>query len=588
MTADKIPIADYLFQRLAQLGLSHIFGVPGDFNLTLLDHVYVQPDFKWVGFCNELNAAYAADGFGRVKRSPAALITTYGVGELSAINGISGAHAEQVPIIHIVGTTARPIQEKQLLIHHVTPGRGLNPPDHKIYAKVSEPFSCATEYLYDVSTAASQIDRVITEVYKQSLPGYIYIPVDMVNPLVPSNALSVPLPLAPSNEGILTEADEDALVDRILNMLYTAKNPVILADTLAVRHHASELVKELVDKTQMWSFATVLSHGVIDETHPAYVGIYNGLGSHTGIAEAVHGSDLVLNIGPLLTDSNTGGFTRDIKPENAVLLHPLYVQLKDEPLLEGVHFLPVLAKLVERIDPTKLAPRALKPVVTIVEDRPGKSDITLAKIVSNVSDYIQPGDVVVAEVGTVQFASPDLVFKENNEIITQVFYSSIGHALPASVGAAFALRELGGGRRVVLLEGDGSSQMTIQELGTMVRFNLDVTIFLLNNSGYSIERAIWGPDQGYNDICPNWKWTQLLETFGGTEGKTVLSKQVATEKKLREITSDKDGFGKLTIPRLVEVILDAKDYPWRLEQQIEIMGGKNRDMIIEYAATHDV
>ncbi|KAF5093711.1 hypothetical protein D0Z03_002308 [Geotrichum reessii] len=316
MTVDKISIADYLFQRLAQLGISHVFGVPGDFNLTLLDHIYFQPQLKWVGFCNELNAAYAADGFGRVKRSPAALITTYGVGELSAINGISGAHAEQVPIIHIVGTTARPIQEQQLLIHHVTPGRGLNPPDHKIYAKVSEPFSCATEYLYNVNTAAEQIDP--------------------------------------------------------------------------------------------------------------------------------------------------------------------------------------------------------------------------------------------------------------------------------SVGAAFALRELGGGRRVVLLEGDGSSQMTIQELGTMVRFNLDVSIFLLNNSGYSIERAIWGPDQGYNDICPNWKWTKLLETFGGIEGKTVLSKRVDTENDLKKITTDKDGFGKLAIPRLVEVILDAKDYPWRLEKQIEVMGAKNRDMIIEYAAKHDI
>lgn len=588
MTVDKISIADYLFQRLAQLGISHVFGVPGDFNLTLLDHIYFQPQLKWVGFCNELNAAYAADGFGRVKRSPAALITTYGVGELSAINGISGAHAEQVPIIHIVGTTARPIQEQQLLIHHVTPGRGLNPPDHKIYAKVSEPFSCATEYLYNVNTAAEQIDRVITEVYKQSLPGYIYIPVDMVKPLVSSSPLSEPLALAATNQGVLSEADEDALVDRILDLLYTAKNPVILADTLAVRYRTTELVKELVNKTQIWSYSTLLSHGVIDETHPAYIGIYNGHGSHTGIADAVHASDLVLNIGPLLTDSNTGGFTREIKPENSILLHPLYIRVKDEPQLIGVHFAPVLAKLVKRIDPSKLAPRAPKPTLTIVKDRPAKSDITLAKVISNVSDYIQPGDIVVAEVGTVQFASPDLIFKENNEIITQVFYSSIGHALPASVGAAFALRELGGGRRVVLLEGDGSSQMTIQELGTMVRFNLDVSIFLLNNSGYSIERAIWGPDQGYNDICPNWKWTKLLETFGGIEGKTVLSKRVDTENDLKKITTDKDGFGKLAIPRLVEVILDAKDYPWRLEKQIEVMGAKNRDMIIEYAAKHDI
>lgn len=595
--SDKIAIADYLFQRISQLGTTHIFGVPGDFNLTLLDHVYDIPAFKWVGFCNELNAAYAADGYGRVKKSPACLITTYGVGELSAINGISGANAEQVPVIHVVGTTARPVQENKLMIHHVTPGRGLDLPDHKIYAKVSEPFCCAQEYLYDVRTAAQQIDKVITEVYKQSLPGYIYIPTDMVNPLISRESLLTPLPLAISNLAVISEDAEDKLVSDILDAIYKAKNPVILADTLAVRHRATDLVKQLVDKTKLWSYATLLSKGVIDETHPSYVGVYNGACSHTGIAESVHASDCVINIGPFLTDSNTGGFSREIKNENAIMLHPLYVSIKSaSDRYENVHFLPLLKKIVDRIDTSKLAARGPKPQVTIVHDTPSKADISLAKLVDSVSDYIQPSDVIVAEVGCVQFASPDLKFKQDNQIITQVFYSSIGHALPASVGAAIAQRELNPSNpgRVVLLEGDGSSQMTIQELGTMVRYNLDITVFLLNNTGYSIERAIWGPDQGYNDICPDWKWTKLLETFGGQEGKTVYSTKVSTKLELLQLiagdSNEKNtfNFANAKIPRLVEVILDPKDYPWRLDKQIQIMGKKNIDMIAEYAKVHNV
>lgn len=585
-TTTKIRIADYLFQRIKQLGSTHIFGVPGDFNLTLLDHVYNVPEFKWVGFCNELNAAYAADGYGRVKQSPVCLITTYGVGELSAINGIAGANAEQVPIIHVVGTTARPVQEQQLMIHHVTPGRGLDLPNHKVYAEVSKPFSCATEYIYDVKTAAEQIDRVITEVYKQSLPGYIYLPTDMVMPEISSESLSTPLPLSIKND--IGQAEEDKIVDDILQALYAAKNPVIVADTLAVRHRADKLVRKLIDKTGIWSFSTLLSKGIVDETNPNFVGLYNGEGSHDGIADAVHGSDCVLNIGPLLTDSNTGGFTRKIKDSDAIILHPLYVSVKSEEKIKGVHFLPILEKIVDRIEPAKLGPKVSKPTVTLIHDTPSPADISLADLVNSVSDYIQPGDIVVAEVGTVQFASPDLKFKENNQIITQVFFSSIGSALPAALGAAVAAREINPAdpQRVVLLEGDGSSQMTIQELGTMVRHNLDISIFLLNNSGYSIERAIWGPDQGYNDICPNWKWTQLLSVFGGTEGKNVCSKYTEKLADLKALVADKD-FGSKKMTRLVEVILDPKDYPWRLDMQIKVMGGKNMAMIADYAKKHN-
>lgn len=583
----KVRIADYLFQRVKQLGADHVFGVPGDFNLTLLDHIYHVPNLKWVGFCNELNAAYAADGYGRVKQTPICLVTTYGVGELSAINGIAGANAEQVPIIHVVGTTARPVQEKQLMIHHVTPGKGLDLPNHKIYAEVSKPFSCATEYIYDVRTAAQQIDRVITEVYKQSLPGYIYLPTDMVFPEIDAERLSTPLPLGIENA--IGDAEEDKIVAEILDALYAAKNPIILADTLAVRHRGDKLVKELVDKTNMWAYSTLLSKGVIDETNPNFVGVYNGAASSEGIADAVHASDLVLNVGPFLTDSNTGGFSREIKDENVVMLHPLYVTIKSGARLEGVHFLPILEKLVARIDPAKLQPKQPKPQVTMTQNEPSPADISFTTLLDSVSAYIQPGDVIVSEVGCVQFASPDLKFKANNQIVTQVFYSSIGHGLPAALGAAVAQRELNPSNpsRVVLLEGDGSSQMTIQELGTMVRHNLDISIFLLNNTGYSIERAIWGPDQGYNDICPNWKWTQLLSTFGGVEGKTVFSTKCETLKQLQDVVHDKD-FANKKATRLVEVILDPKDYPWRLQMQVRDMGRKNMEMIAEYAKVHNV
>lgn len=591
MTAsDSIPLGTFLARRLAQLGLQHVFGVPGDFNLTLLDHVEASPDLTWVGFCNELNAAYAADGYARVKGSPMALITTYGVGELSALNGVSGAFAENVPIIHIVGTTARPVQEAGLMIHHVSPpvGHALGPADHRVYPATSKPFCVAQEYLVDRRLAPAQIDAAISAAVKQALPVYIYIPVDMVAQPVPTALLDTPLDLAITNPD---EALEDKIVDDILAALYASSSPVILADTLAERFRLRAAVQQLVEKSSLWSYSTGLSKGLVDETLPNFVGVYNGELSHTGIAAAVHASDLVLNIGPLLSDSNTGGFTRKIDPKNAVILHPLYVTVKGTHY-DGVSFVPVVAKLLARLDTTRLPPRTPKPVVTRVHDRASPADISLASLLDGVSShFLQPGDVIIPEVGTVQFASPDMRFAKDCAIITQVFYSSIGFSLPAAVGAAFAQRELNPARprRVVLLEGDGSAQMTIQELGTMVRHKLDIAVFLLNNSGYSIERAIWGPKQGYNDICPDWKWTQLLSAFGGTPGKNCLSTRIESKAESAAFFSadQNAAFLQSPLPRLVEVILHPNDYPWRLQEQVRVMGGSNIAMYKEYSLKHD-
>ena len=96
--SQQYTIADYLFDRVAEAGASEIFGVPGDFNLTFLDNVLASEKLRWVGNTNELNAGYAANGYAR-ERGFAAMVTTFGVGELSAINATAGSFAEYAPIL---------------------------------------------------------------------------------------------------------------------------------------------------------------------------------------------------------------------------------------------------------------------------------------------------------------------------------------------------------------------------------------------------------------------------------------------------------------------------------------------------------
>src|ERR1700680_2740274 len=102
-------VIQHVLSRLRDIGIKDVFGVAGDFAFPIGDAVCSDPNLRWIGSCNELNAAYAADGYARV-HGKAALSTTYGVGELSAINGIAGAYAEYLPVFHLVGMPASRVQ----------------------------------------------------------------------------------------------------------------------------------------------------------------------------------------------------------------------------------------------------------------------------------------------------------------------------------------------------------------------------------------------------------------------------------------------------------------------------------------------
>src|SRR5580693_1075427 len=100
----RMKIGDFLLRRLEEAGLRHLFGVPGDYNLALLQQLHDTGTLKWIGTCTELNSSYAADGYARLN-GLSALLVTNGVAPLSAINGVAGSYSEHVPVICISGST---------------------------------------------------------------------------------------------------------------------------------------------------------------------------------------------------------------------------------------------------------------------------------------------------------------------------------------------------------------------------------------------------------------------------------------------------------------------------------------------------
>ncbi|KAI0597135.1 pyruvate decarboxylase [Biscogniauxia sp. FL1348] len=561
-----VDVAEYLFTRLHQIGVRSVHGLPGDYNLVALDYL-PKTGLTWVGSCNELNAAYAADGYARVK-GISAVMTTFGVGELSAINGIAGAYSEMVPVVHIVGCPSTISQRNGMLLHH-TLGNG----DFNVFANMSALVSCVVAKLNDPAEIAAQIDHALRECYLRSRPVYLMVPTDMVIAKVEGERLETPIDLrAPDND-----ADkEDYVVEVILKYLHAAKKPVVLVDACAIRHRVLNEVHDFIVKTKLPVFVTPMGKSAINETHPNYGGVYVGDASHVDVKEMVEGSDLVLSIGSLKSDFNTAGFSYRLSQLNSIDLHSTHCVVRYSEY-SGVHMRGVLRKVTEKVDVSQLSvipvpPSILKPIDTTTI--PDDSVIQQSWFWRAIGDgpFLRKNDIIVTETGTANFGIWDTRFPAGVTALNQVLWGSIGWALGACQGAALGAKDAETDRRTILFEGDGSLQLTVQEISTMIRHKLNIILFAICNDGYTIERFIHGMDAEYNDIV-EWKYKDLVDVFGGTE-ETVRKYVVKTKAELEALLADAD-FNDRKGLRFVELYMPRDDAPRSLQMTAQASARNN-------------
>jgi len=551
----EITLGRYLFERLHQLDVNTIFGLPGDFNLNLLDKVLEVPDMKWAGNANELNAAYAADGYSRIKKL-GCLVTTFGVGELSAVNGVAGAYAEHVGLLHVVGVPSIASQAKQLLLHH-TLGNG----DFTVFHRMSNNISQTSAFISDIITAPHEIDRCIRTAYVHQRPVYVGLPANLVDCKVPSNLLETPIDLSlkPNDP----EAQQE-VIELISGLLSKAKNPILLVDACASRHDCRQEVANLIDKTQFPVFTTPMGKSGVNESHPRFGGVYVGSLSHPNVKAAVESADLILSIGALLSDFNTGSFSYHYNTKNVVEFHSDYTKIR-QATFPGVQMKECLQEFLKVVDASIAhykpvpVPQSLEPVS--VQDKNTK--LSQEYLWSKVSSWFREGDIIITETGTSAFGIVQSKFPNNTIGISQVLWGSIGYSVGAFVGAAMAGLEIDPNRRVILFVGDGSLQLTVQEISTICKWECNNSyIFVLNNDGYTIERLIHGANATYNDIQP-WNTLQLLPLFNAQKYDAI---RVETTGQLDDLFTNEE-FATPDKIRMVEVMLPRMDAPSNLVAQ---------------------
>ncbi|EBT6363701.1 indolepyruvate decarboxylase [Salmonella enterica subsp. enterica serovar Give] len=481
-------VADYLLDRLAGCGIGHLFGVPGDYNLQFLDHVIDHPTLRWVGCANELNAAYAADGYARMSGA-GALLTTFGVGELSAINGIAGSYAEYVPVLHIVGAPCSAAQQRGELMHHI-----LGDGDFRHFYRMSQAISVASAIL-DEQNACFEIDRVLGEMLAARRPGYIMLPADVAKKtaIPPTQALALPVHEAQS--GV-----ETAFRYHARQCLMNSRRIALLADFLAGRFGLRPLLQRWMAETPIAHATLLMGKGLFDEQHPNFVGTYSAGASSKEVRQAIEDADRVICVGTRFVDTLTAGFTQQLPAERTLEIQPYASRIGETwfnlPMAQAVSTLRELClECAFAPPPTRSAGQPV---------RIDKGELTQESFWQTLQQYLKPGDIVLVDQGTAAFGAAALSLPDGAEVVVQPLWGSIGYSLPAAFGAQTACPD----RRVILIIGDGAAQLTIQEMGSMLRDGQAPVILLLNNDGYTVERAIHGAAQRYNDIA-SWNWTQI-------------------------------------------------------------------------------
>ncbi|MDD2676134.1 MAG: thiamine pyrophosphate-binding protein [Methylacidiphilaceae bacterium] len=488
--------------------------------------------------CDEQGAGFAADAYARV-RGMGAVCVTYCVGGLKIANAVAEAYAEKSAVVVLSGAPGMAERKKDPLLHHKVR-------NFDTQRKIFEEITVGATVLDNPDTAASEIDRLLDLARRYHRPVYIEVPRDLM--LAPCRPPSTRRESEESDPQTLAEALEEAR-----QMLLASRCPLILAD---VELHRFGLQKELVRLTETTGIpvaATLLGKSVIAETHPHYIGVYEGATGRAEVNDYVEASDCLLLLGVFLTDITVGGSSASFDMSRSIyatseklsIRHHSFEGVRLEDFVRGLLKLGIQKKVLPGI-----AARRTEPM-TRSSARP-LDRITVQSLFVEVNRILSPEIIVIADVGEALFGASDLVIREPTEFLSPAYYASLGFAIPASLGAALANSRL----RPLVLVGDGAFQMTGMELYTAARFGLSPIVVLLNNRGYSTERQIL--DGPFNDLL-EWNYCRLPELLGSGRACQVRTNQ-ELEETLQAALAQKDSFW------LIEVRLNPHDRSPALER----------------------
>jgi TPP-dependent 2-oxoacid decarboxylase len=523
-------IGTYLIQRIYDYGVRYVFGVPGDFVLGFYQQLNNSNKLKIINTCDEQGAAFAADAYARIN-GLGAVCVTYCVGGLKIVNATAQAFAEKSPLVVISGAPGINERQKNPLLHHKVR-------DFDTQQKIFEHVTVDSVLIDNPTTAAKEIDRVLSSAMRYKRPVYIELPRDKVSTPIsiyyqeqyPDSSSKYSKSIKTGEGELQEKRDIDSMQEALseaIEMINSSKQPVIIAGVEIHRFGLQDKLLQLVTKTNIPAVATVLSKSVISEDHPLYLGVYEGAMGHESVREYVESSDCLILLGALMTDINFGITPTPIEPSKSIYVTSEKLSVKHHNF-ENILLHDYLTGLIE-------APLARKDFMLAGKqgnvNNKNKNKrfsaarnqrITVKRLFERLNFSITDNVIVIADIGDSLFGALDLIIHGQTDFLSPAYYCSMGFAVPAAIGARLANPRL----RPIVIVGDGAFQMTGMEISTTSRFALNPLIIVLNNSGYGTERPML--DGPFNDVL-RWNYYRIPEIIG--HGKGFL---IQTEDQLEE------------------------------------------------------
>lgn len=561
-TDTPFTVADYLLTRLKQLNVTEVFQIPGDYVKNFTQALEHFEGITTIGAINELDAAYAADAYGRT-RGLGAVSLQYGVSTFSALNAIAGAFVERSPIVVISATPGaddRQITKMyNVLYHHST---GNLKADREVFDRVT----VAAETLSTSAGAPEKIDNLLIAALTHKRPVYIECYQEVWGEPCerPSHK-----PLQPISIKSDPRALENA-IEQAWTQITAAKHPLIFAGIEVLRFGLSGLLQEIIDASGFLYTTTSLGKSVLDEKGDKFIGTYSDAASIVSVRELVKQADCFLTLGAIITDD----YLWFIENKYADMVLATAEQIRaGYYIYQGVTMKDFMEALLQRFRSNKAYP-----LKTVTPPQPPYPEPWLSN--SDPHWNNQP-DVITYN----RFFQHSMKFLKDNAMLDQIVWtfgvssalyvatnayglsqgSFIGSAAWQCIGfetGAASGAQLGSGKRAWTVAGDGGFMMVCQSLSTLARNHLNAVIFVMSNGVYAIEQVYVnitsfepGPQHKFDafDILPKWDYMALAQAFGAHGFRvTTIHELNAVLAKLKSIT-DK--------PALVEVVIPEKDLP---------------------------
>jgi len=525
-------LAHALLQALKAYGAHEIFGIPGDFALPFFREIEQSRILPLHTLSHEPAVGFAADAAARYHSTLGVAAITYGAGGLNMVNAVAQAYAEKSPVVVISGAPGLAEGHGGLGLHHQV--KTLDS-QHLIYREVT----AAQALLRDATEAPAEIARVLAVAREQSRPVYFEFPRDMVTAECAPVPAFVRTPHDP--EGAKAAAEE------IVARIASAKRPTLLLGVEVRRYGLEAEVAKLARRLAIPVATTFMARGILaDETVPL-AGTYLGLAGDDHVRSVVEGSDCLVMLGAILSDTNFAVSQRMIDRRNAIHAfdrevrfgHHLYPNVPLAALIGALLKAPAPPEKKSRAKPKPAAAPSRR---RFAADAKPIAPLDIAQAVNDLMDKTGERFPIAADMGDCLFTAMDMTY---TELVAPAYYATMGPGVPMGIGL-----EVASGRRPLILVGDGAFQMTGWELGNCRRLGLKPIVLVFNNRAWGMLKVFQG-DTSYNDL-DDWRFAELAGVLGGKGQRVTTRRELADA--LAAAQADKNNW------HLIEIMMPRDVY----------------------------